>query len=296
MSETREPPTATVLEASRAVYRDIIQQFTNATANASSPLQALQAQIDAIFKHGPDRAGDIYNELVGDAWGNDTLVLCPVEDMPVGWSSCRNTATLVSLLACPEQSLEHTVRSSPMYGESAPLGEIVNTESASLRDAYREAKTAAASGRTTVMVGTLEDVQYHRLLQQSAYLSFAYCLALGIRPEGAIVWQSWASRHHQYCFDEYLARSGATLKTFVEMDTFVDQFEDLAQHKGVWDGRCNDLYRKLFHVDIMHVCETTDAPPITPRYEPLVMIRGFNDVRMQHLQKFRFVDHLDDEV
>ena len=63
------------------------------------------------------------------------------------------------------------------------------------------------------------------------YLSFVHCLALGAGPEGAIIWQSWAGKGHQYRFDEHLAHGGATPKGLDEMDTYVDRFEELAQHK-----------------------------------------------------------------
>jgi hypothetical protein len=224
----------------------------NANSVQQSPLLALNEQVGALFKCGPDIAVFIFSKLqlhikektyrrtgaiieIG-IFSEEQTDLSLSQDRSFLWKSCKMAATLVLLFAtsndpkCLDNALKSQSRS---LGGLPTYDSIRETPSASLPLAFRRAKLAAMNDRqTTVLAVALVDVHIFELAQRDAsepYFSFAHVFTIGVGPEGVIVWQAWGK--HGYRLDEYLNDGHGRVRDWSEADQFVRDFDKLAAQK-----------------------------------------------------------------
>lgn len=200
-----------------------------------SPIQALQQQVKNVFMHGPLRAGGIFANLSAAAESGQTKVLTPSSGLPVPWNSCKATATLVGLLACPQERLYEVLKFQSQRLAGLPtLDMIRTTPTSSLQTAFRNAKALARGekGISTVIVVSLIDVHIFELARQGKsepYTSYAHTFILGIGPEGVAIWQGWGE--HGYGLDEWISDGGSRTRSWQEAGDFVDVFERFAAYE-----------------------------------------------------------------
>ncbi|KAK5682446.1 hypothetical protein LTS10_005574 [Elasticomyces elasticus] len=274
-------------------FREIIQALNpKLEQNFTSPLLALQHLVASVFLHGPLRAGGLYGSLGLVAEHNTNEAEVPSENLDVEWRSCKAAATLVGLLACPVKQL-YTTRKflSGLLGGLPTLKEIRTTPSASLPVAFRAAKTLARKAPVmTLILVSLVDVHIFELAAKrkaDSFTSFAHSFAIGIGPEGVIVWQAWGE--HGYSLDKFIENGGARLRNWQEAGSFIDWFDRLTQHKGKWDAKRNKLYQQCFEVDMNSICGPEGpSKPIVPEYEAWVRLKVFEGVQFADLYKYSF--------
>lgn len=147
------------------------------------------------------------------------------------WDNCKQTATLVLVLAAPQRDMAAATvfYFNPRTTESCPkLSGILATPSASLRVVVKRPLEAASTrGAVTVLGVDLVDMELldrYEKGKPTNFQSFGHTFVVGIGPEGVVIWQSWAS---EYFFHEYFKYNGARVRTLDELNTFVDNFENL---------------------------------------------------------------------
>jgi hypothetical protein len=131
-----------------------------------------------------------------------------------------------------EQS-EGTLRKALASERSSEV--IKNQPSASLETAFLEARARARGGqpRYSLIMVMLLDVHKEEMIKQGkehAYTSFMHSFAMGVGPEGVIVWQSWGAKGG-YGLGDWISKGGADIRTWNEAGEFVDSFEKFAAHK-----------------------------------------------------------------
>lgn len=217
-------------------FKDIVRALRKPEPqNLESPLLALQKQVVSVFKHGPLRAGGMFQELSVAAEAGVSTAETPVSNLPVPWNSCKAAATLVGLLACPSARLYEVLKFQSQRLNGLPTYEdIANTPSTSLRTAFKQAKALARGeeGTSSLLVVSLIDVHIFELARQGKsqdYTSFAHTFVLGIGPEGVIIWQGWGE--HGYGLDEYINKGQARVRSWQEAGDFVDVFENFTAYK-----------------------------------------------------------------
>ncbi|EOA85692.1 uncharacterized protein SETTUDRAFT_111360 [Exserohilum turcica Et28A] len=270
----------------------------------------LRHQVEIFFSFGPDLASFVFGKLQGFAAGGSNKLIGSKFDVSLSgldskslsqwsslypWNSCKMAATLVLLFAAPRdsESLFFAVKTqSRSLGGLPTLEHIRETPSASLDTAYRRAKQDAFGDgkRTTVMAVNLTDVHIFELVEQGKaqlHFSFAHVFVIAVGPEGAVIWQSWGK--FGYRLDEYLNRGGGQLRDWQEADQFVNDFTKLVSGKGTWTAKRNKLYERLFHIDLNHICGPKGLEkPLTSKFKPWVRISTLEDVRYEHVTKFRW--------
>ncbi|KAK4959190.1 hypothetical protein LTR10_003990 [Elasticomyces elasticus] len=272
-------------EITKALNPKVEQQFT-------SPLLALQHLIASVFLHGPLRAGGVHGSICIATEQHTTEADVPTENLAVEWRSCKAATTLVGLLTCPDDEVYSTRKFlSQGLGGLPTLDEMRNTPSASLPSALRKAKALARKENfATAILVSFVDVHIFELAAKhkaEKFTSFAHSFAIGIGPEGVIVWQAWSE--HGYSLDQYIKRDGARLRTWQEAGDLVDSFDKLTQHKGKWDAKRNKLYQQCFEVDINSICGPEGpSKPIVPEYEAWVRLKVFEGVQFADLYKYSF--------
>lgn len=219
----------------------------NETQEKHSPLLALKEKIRTSFKYGPEVAGFFAQELRCAITGNsykkadntieikvwlawvDTFRECGGVHL---WKSGNMSTTYVLALAAPadqEAMYGALRRNTPHLGGVPTYEEMQQTPSASLSLAFRRAKMAALNhGKTTVMGVRLEDVHMFELLERGEtgnYCTFSHIFALGIGPEGFVVWQTWAEQ--DYPFDKYIEDGHDRVRNWDEAEQFIRDFEKL---------------------------------------------------------------------
>jgi hypothetical protein len=223
-------------DESNANFEDIVSALHKpSTESLQSPLLALQQQVATIFKHGPLRAGGVFESLSEAARSGVTTAKTPLGDWPVPWNSCKAAATLVGLLAFPVKRLFEVAKfQSESLGGLPTYEEIHNDPSTSLLKNFQHAKALAHSehGTSSVLVVSLIDVHIFELARQGrsqGYTSFAHTFVFGIGPEGVIVWQGWGE--HGYGLDKWINDGNARVRSWQEADDFVNIFEKFVAYK-----------------------------------------------------------------
>ncbi|KAK5706477.1 hypothetical protein LTR97_001466 [Elasticomyces elasticus] len=274
-------------------FQEIIQALNPKRGQVcNTPLLALQHLVASVFLHGPLRAGGLYGSLGLAAEHNTNEAEVPSENLDVEWRSCKAAATLVGLLACPVKQLYSTRKFlSGLLGGLPTLKEIRTTPSASLPVAFRAAKTLARKAPVmTLILVSLVDVHIFELAAKRKadnFTSFAHSFAIGIGPEGVIVWQAWGE--HGYSLDKFIENGGARLRDWQEAGSFIDWFDRLTQYKGKWDAKRNKLYQQCFEVDINSICGPEGpSKPIVPEYEAWVRLKVVEGVQFADLYKYSF--------
>jgi hypothetical protein len=221
---------------STADFADIVSALRKpATDSLQSPLLALQQQVATVFKHGPLRAGGVFESLSAAAKSGVTTADTPLSDWPIPWNSCKAAATLIGLLASPVKRLFEVAKfQSESLGGLPTYDEIHTTPSTCLLKNFQHAKALARGehGTSSVLVVSLIDVEIFELARQGTsegYTSFAHTFVLGIGPEGVIIWQGWGE--HGYGLDEWINDGNARVRTWQEAGDFVDVFEKFVAYK-----------------------------------------------------------------
>ncbi|KAK5109590.1 hypothetical protein LTR85_002478 [Meristemomyces frigidus] len=275
-------------------FKDVVQAFSLPNPKApASALLTLQHYVASVFKHGALHAGGVFSELSDAADRESTVVITPSSTLPVPWRSCKASATLVGLLACPKARLQEALRfQSQLRGGLPTLPMIKETPTTSFLDAFRRARELARGDRevTTVMAVSLIDVHIFELAKlgkSQGYTSFAHTFVVGIGPEGVVIWQGWGE--HGYGLDEYIQRDGARVRTWQEAGDFVDRFDKMTKHKGPLDAKRNKLYKQLFEVDLFNICGPHGpSRQLVPKFETWVRLLVFEDVKLEDVRKFTF--------
>jgi hypothetical protein len=219
-----------------ADFEDIVSALRKpATDSLQSPLLALQQQVASVFKHGPLRAGGVFESLYEAARSGVTTAKTPLGDWPVPWNSCKAAATLVGLLASPVKRLFEVAKfQSESLGGLPTYEEIHNDPSTSLLKNFQHAKALARGehGASSVLVVSLIDVEIFELARRGTsrgFTSFAHTFVLGIGPEGVIIWQGWGE--HGYGLNQWIKNGDARVRTWQEAGDFVDVFEKFVAYK-----------------------------------------------------------------
>ena len=160
----------------------------------------------------------------------------PDGDVALSWKSCKASATLVGLLACPLARVNEVLEFLHYISDHLKLTieDIEDVPSDSLQMEFLNAKALALGekGLSTVIMVSLADVCHFRLaaLDESGnHTSFAHAFVLGIGPEGVVIWQSWAE--HGYSLDQWIDGGGTRIGTWKQAGDFVDYFEKFAAYK-----------------------------------------------------------------
>ncbi|KAH9897457.1 hypothetical protein F4778DRAFT_743655 [Xylariomycetidae sp. FL2044] len=291
----------------------------NAFPTEKSPLLALSQKIETFFDHGVDAAFAAFQNLqesianatykrerariripaIPDLGLTSKIMGGPHLNTSTFWRMSPAATTLVLLLACADDD-GSLARYSTMKDQGRFFGGFPSCEtvrdtaaSASLPVAFDGAKAAALrEGRTTLMVVTLHDVETLERLgrgeEDGDFFNFTHFFTIGVGPEGMMVWQAWG--YNGYRFDEYLRDGHARLRTWGEADQFVGDFDKLANEEGNWTTHINDLYRKLFLVNINQVCGPDGPePPVSPKFKAWVRIHTLDNVTYDNVTKFLWV-------
>lgn len=220
-------------------HRDPVQDVATSMYDLDpnlAPLRALQVQVINLFQRGPNVASRLWNKIFMAILNNSEPIPASADILYIArWTSCKLAATLVLVLAASKESMFEALKFlSRSLGGLPTLPLIQNTPSASFKDAFNAAKASAMghTKRTTVIAACLFDVHMFELAGKGIselYSSFAHTFVTGVGPEGVIIWQSWGE--HGYCFDEYIDRGGARMRTWKEEDEFMGSFEHLEKLK-----------------------------------------------------------------
>ncbi|KUI56841.1 hypothetical protein VP1G_04215 [Cytospora mali] len=270
-----------------------------------TPLSLLQAMVKSFFTFGPDIASRLFSKLhIAIRFDSyeftpssrvkiGTLVQLPsfnVKDFP--WNSCKVAASLVLLLAAhaTKESLYSALKSQSWSMGGLPTRELLSSSSSdSLLVEFQRARRAALEEKKTTVMGVkLIDKHIFDLEGRGVsetYFSFAHSFAMGVGPEGIVVWQGFGK--HGYRLDQYIRDGHARVRSWDEAKQFVSNFEKLVSAKGIWSAKINKLYKKLFLVDINSLCSAGGPErPVTPRFRAHVSIHCINDVQCQDVTKF----------
>lgn len=221
----------------RAECEDIVRALRRPTSGAvQSPLLALQQQVKDFFQHGPERTTGIFVSILAAAECNETRTLYPDRDVGLSWKSCKASATLVGLLACPPAAFIKVIKflGYTLGGLDTDIDKIRKTPSDSLRLEFQRAKALALGEKSTttvisVSLGDICDFELDEQKRSGEFASFAHAFVLGVGPEGVILWQSWGE--DGYPLDKWLNDNGARLRNWQEAGYFVDEFETFAAYK-----------------------------------------------------------------
>lgn len=216
----------------RAHRQNIIAALRRPTSQTlQSPLSALQQQLTAIFQHGETRAGVIFVFLTAAAQLGSTNVRIPLFDAPVPWFH-KAAVCLIGMLACPTQKLREVYELHSRYHNGWFTYEKTRERpSASLKSAFRDAKTRACGGegKTSLIVVDLLDVHMLELKKQDRdekYMNFSHAFVLGIGPEGVIMWQGWGqSGYGPYGLADWIRNGNSRVRDWQEAGDFVNEFE-----------------------------------------------------------------------
>ncbi|KAK4893854.1 hypothetical protein LTR27_007880 [Elasticomyces elasticus] len=279
--------------AGKFAFPNLAQTFKDlATQSPSrSPLLALQKQVATVFLMGPPGTVAIYNGLLYAAQRNTTEA-CHERNY-YNPKVHEDAVTMVALFACPKDRLHDAIAFQCESLGGVPTLETVRDEQLpSFVAAYRAAKGAARGEKhvTTVMAVSLIDIYSMELAargEAEIYTSFGHSFVLGIGPEGVIIWQGWGRGGKE--FNIYIhVDDGARARTWEEAGNFVDWVDKLTQHKGTWDTKRNELYKKCFDVDMKSICAGGGEKPIVPQYEACLRFMLYEDVKAEDIHKFIF--------
>ncbi|KAI0129542.1 hypothetical protein BJ170DRAFT_731149 [Xylariales sp. AK1849] len=274
----------------------------------NSPLLVLNEIVKVVFQRGPDSAFSIYRDIqkriaesregshtsIDDTLELELLsrIFGPNMNANTYWRSSTAAATFVLLFACSNnaETMHALVKDRGRTFGGLPSYELIqNTPSTSLPLAFHRAKSAALeTGQTTVMVVSLHDVHYLHLAARDELgdcFTFSHIFTVGVGPEGMIIWQAWGP--NGYGLDKYIRDKHTRLRSWDESEQFIDDFDRLTHGKGTWTAHINELYKKLFLVDINQICGPDGPePPVTPEFKPWVRIRVFDNVSYEDVIKF----------
>jgi len=225
-----------------------------APSDEQSPLLALQQQVKNCFKLGTRPAKCLGAALFTAAGKNSTTVSRPPHDKfkygPT--SACAIASTTVGVLACPAHRLDEVVVFE--YVSLMSFDAVVSkTPSASLGTAFKNAKSRACgdTGACALIMVSLVDVHMFELVKQGkhgTYSTFAHSFALGVGPQGAIVWQGWDSEEDGYWLDKWIDNGKARVRDWQEAGEFVDTFEKFVAYKVscfcksfTWTDGCTNI-------------------------------------------------------
>ncbi|KAL9102772.1 MAG: hypothetical protein Q9187_009085, partial [Circinaria calcarea] len=167
-----------------------------------SPLQTLHAQITAFFSAGNEKASLHFVALLSAARAgsvNITPSFMPFKTAELQevkchiWDNCKQTATLVLLLATASECLEAATvfYFNPSTREGIPrLAEIQARPSASLRAVVEKAVDAALIRREVTVLGVdqvdMEILERSEKGEATHFQSFGHTFVVGVGPEGAM--------------------------------------------------------------------------------------------------------------
>lgn len=217
-----------------------------------TPLSLLQVMVETFFLSGPDPASLLFSNIqlavaaksyeitpsshVRIDMTHHSLRGGPVDVKRYPWNSCKMATELVLILAAhaTPACLHEALTSQSQSPGSLPTRESLMTSVPdSLSAGFEQARRAALEGgKTTVMGVKLTDRHIFDLAAQGVsdrYFTFAHSFAVGVGPEGFVVWQAWGK--HGYRLDEYVRDGHARVRSWDEGRRFVDDFEKLAQCK-----------------------------------------------------------------
>ena len=214
-----------------------------------SPLLALRQYVRHIFDCGSDAATEMYIRIE-EAVRKGTIVVDRLEvpsELPAGfwgqsltWKSEHRIATLILVLASPKERMleEFASRNAFLGNVSLDITTARNTKSASLREAYDEAKEAAVKeGKTTVLRVELVDLasaqaQDLNIGPGNTQPSFARSFILATGPEGAVIWQAGGLLGDN-TLAEYCKLEQDKVMSDSEANRFVTDFEKLAVYEVI---------------------------------------------------------------
>ena len=211
------------------------------TAAKCSPLLVLQHFIREYFHCNPSTASFMYVQLEAAVRKGETnvdLIGAPVltSDLwawVVSWTSAHYAACLVMMLAARKESMLTAMKAFSTSLNGIPdLKVMRRVPTASLTDAYYEARTAAWIERKTTVLGIgLFDLHWLKLKainEHAKYSPFTHTFTMGIGPEGFILWQAGGEGCSELpTLDEHLAADGDCVHNWTTGDVFIENFEKL---------------------------------------------------------------------
>ncbi|KAL2041859.1 hypothetical protein N7G274_005644 [Stereocaulon virgatum] len=273
-----------------------------------SPLDHLHQTLLTIFIAGDQSASVVFTTLkIVSLEGRTHITLLDHEAAACSmlgitslpWNSCKLAATLVLLLAAPN---DRDIMYSALKNQSRSMGGLptmamINaTPPADLPARFAKAKKDAIDGKlgkVTILAVTLVDVEMIERGEVGGkpmlYSSFAHAFVLGVAREGWRLFQSWGE--YGYTLSEWLRGGGARLRGWEEGKRFVGAFRGLVEARGKWTQQVNDWYLECFEVNILRICgKKGPQKPIVPIYRPGVRIFELEDVKVADIEKFTWYD------
>ena len=211
---------------------------------SSTPLKALRQYLVILFGFSPRLASQFYARIENAVRLGTTIVdrLDVPLEVPTEffadsfpWDSQQLVASLILVVAAPEEYMYDALRfqTKAMGGHSRKLQDIKETESASLRDAFEEAKKGAMEkDKTTVLCVELVDLTNAMIVELGLeiaenFCSFSQTFIMGIGPDGVMILQAGGTLGG-YTLEEYGMAGHDRLRTGNEANRFVTAFEKFA--------------------------------------------------------------------
>lgn len=206
------------------LHKQIVQFFDRGTEEASVKFAALQM---AVQDHQTMIRSDAFSSMRSEF----------AEKIP--WNSCKLAATLVLILAAPNDSqmtYEALKFLNGKMGGLPTMAVINDTPTAGLSMAFAKAKKAAIDGKigaVTVLGVSLADVEMIERGEQRdrdmKYTSFAHTFVLGISRTGWRLYQAWGK--YGYRLDQWFAKGGAQTRDWKAAKAFLKTFSRLEAAK-----------------------------------------------------------------
>ncbi|QDS74147.1 hypothetical protein FKW77_001341 [Venturia effusa] len=290
--------------------RKELEQARRESANEplGSPIQAMKLHIAAILSDtlplvlylatAMTKAiedGTFVIQLQGEGFAADASLWELTKMKPENiWKTCKFVGNFILNVASSKANAYKTCNFARDSKSGDILGLARNQPTASFRSGFTTAKAAARNQKKTTIIGVqLLDVHFLQLSSRDAvagHCSFAHTFAVAIGPEGFVIWQGWGE--HGYRLDEWIDCGGDRVRTWDEAEQFVNDFEKLTKGKGLWNAKRNELYKKLFEVDLNQMCGSQGPEPrcLVPKFEPWVQLEVLADVKVKDILKFKLSD------
>ncbi|MCJ1246519.1 hypothetical protein MMC30_003727 [Trapelia coarctata] len=272
---------------------------------SSSALTILHEMIQVFLGNPPQVAGE-YLTLLEEAvdsrsqvvidWphfvANGVTIPPPRPDYRSRWSTGKDVTSLVLFLAPPrarlfsaQRFLQHswTVETSHQTFLSTKLSAEYLRAKNSILNA-QEPKTVVIAVRVEDLFDTINGGLSHPQASQST--AFQHSFTIGIGSEGVRIWQCW---DHEFAFSLYgwQARGGTRVRSFEEMDAWMQKFDHLSQPSDTWSTELNDSYKHCFEVDFLAHCDIGNSyAPMASIYRSLIWMFTLPDVTFDDLAKF----------
>ena len=209
-----------------------------------SALLLLREYVRQFFSAGPEAASYQYGRLV-NAVTNRSLTVDRIElpkKVPAGfwtsiypWHNESLAVSLVLVLTASQQTMlsEFFFRAGPLGGVFPGMKEVKKSPLQSLKMVVEEAKRAAADEeRVTVLCVELVDLTVAKLEElgfevADTYVTFARSFAMGIGPEGVVVWQA-GGKNGAYTLEDYCNLDANKVMSDNDSNRFVTDFEKFA--------------------------------------------------------------------